>query len=236
MLKVRQLNAYYGHVQVLRDISFEVQAGEIFTLIGLNGAGKSTLLSAISGVHSQKTGEIWFEDQPVQRLGVQKIVNLGMTQVPEGRQIFYELTVRENLMLGAYRHKGKIDFKKELEHIYEIFPALASMENRIAGTLSGGEQQMVAIGRGLMAKPKLLLLDEPSLGLAPLIIKEIFGQFDKLRKSGVTIIMVEQNANIALKVADRAAVLVRGQITKIDSAASLLARSDLHDLYIGTAK
>lgn len=235
MLQVKQLSAYYGHVQALRNVSFDVKSGEIFTLIGPNGAGKSTLLSAIAGALSPREGEILFEGMPVHRQSVQRMVNQGITLVPEGRQVFYEMTVRENLMLGGFRHRRSINFAEELDKIYELFPALKPMDKRIAGTLSGGEQQMVAIGRGLMSNPKLLLLDEPSLGLAPLIIKEIFGQFDKLRNSGVTIIMVEQNAKVALKVADRGAVLVRGAIMKVDSARNLLESPDLQQLYVGSS-
>jgi branched-chain amino acid transport system ATP-binding protein len=235
MLEVNQLNVYYDHVQALRDVSFSVKKGEIFSLIGANGAGKSTLLSAIAGMLRPRSGEIIFHGKQVQHTGVRHMVNSGVTLVPEGRQIFYDMTVRENLMLGGYRNKGKIRFDEELEKIYELFPVLRKMEKRIAGTLSGGEQQMVAIGRGLMAKPELLLLDEPSLGLAPLIIKEIFEQFEKLRNSGVTIILVEQNAKAALKVSDRAAVLVRGSIVKIDTAEELMDNPNLHELYVGSA-
>ncbi|MCM3568096.1 ABC transporter ATP-binding protein [Neobacillus mesonae] len=235
MLEVKQLNVSYGHVKAIHDVSFHVKNGEIFSLIGANGAGKSTLLLAISGVLSPQGGEILYNNHPVQEKNVRYMVNQGVTLVPEGRQIFYDMKVKENLMLGAYRHKKKINILEELEKVYELFPVLKTMESRIAGTLSGGEQQMVAIGRGLMSNPTLLLLDEPSLGLAPLVIKEIFLQLEKLRKTGVTIILVEQNAKAALKISDRAAVLVRGKIEKIDLAENLFQNQNLHEMYVGTA-
>jgi branched-chain amino acid transport system ATP-binding protein len=235
MLEVKQLDVYYGHVHALKNVSFHVNSGEIFSLIGANGAGKSTLLSAISGLLKPRSGNMTLHARQIQQNSVRSMVNLGVTMVPEGRQIFYDMTVKENLLLGGYRHKNKINFNEELEKIYNLFPTLQRMEKRIAGTLSGGEQQMVAIGRGLMSKPELLLLDEPSLGLAPLVIKEIFEQFNKLRNSGVTIILVEQNAKAALKVSDRAAVLVRGRIAKIDTAEKLLNNPNLHELYVGSS-
>ena len=235
MLTVKNLNVYHGYIHAVKNISFEIKKGEIFSLIGANGAGKSSLLSAISGIKIPDSGEIYFEDTPIQNLGIRKMVNKGIVLVPEGREIFYEMTVKENLLLGAYRHKKKINILAELEKVYSLFPILKKMEKRIAGTLSGGEQQMVAIGRGLMAQPSLLLLDEPSLGLAPLIIKEIFEQLKTLKNSGVTIILVEQNAKAALNISDHAAVLVRGEIVAIEKAEKLLQDSHLHEMYVGAS-
>lgn len=235
MLTVKNLNVYHGYIHAVKNISFEIKKGEIFSLIGANGAGKSSLLSAISGIKIPDSGEIYFEDRPIQNLGIRKMVNKGIVLVPEGREIFYEMTVKENLLLGAYRHKKKINILAELEKVYSLFPILKKMEKRIAGTLSGGEQQMVAIGRGLMAQPSLLLLDEPSLGLAPLIIKEIFEQLKTLKNSGVTIILVEQNAKAALNISDHAAVLVRGEIVAIEKAEKLLQDSHLHEMYVGAS-
>lgn len=235
MLTVKNVNVYHGYIHAVKNISFEIKRGEIFSLIGANGAGKSSLLSAISGIKMPDSGEIYFDDKPIQNLGIRKMVNKGIVLVPEGREIFYEMTVRENLLLGAYRHKKKINIVEELERVYSLFPVLKKMEKRIAGTLSGGEQQMVAIGRGLMAKPSLLLLDEPSLGLAPLIIKEIFEQLKTLKNSGVTIILVEQNAKAALNISDHAAVLVRGEIVAIEKAEKLLQDSHLHEMYVGAS-
>ncbi|MFJ7728473.1 ABC transporter ATP-binding protein [Neobacillus sp. NPDC097160] len=235
MLTVKKLNVYHGYIHAVKNISFEIKRGEIFSLIGANGAGKSSLLSAISGIKIPDSGEIYFDDMPIQNLGIRKMVNKGIVLVPEGREIFYDMTVKENLLLGAYRHNKKINLVEELERVYSLFPGLKKMEKRIAGTLSGGEQQMVAIGRGLMAKPSLLLLDEPSLGLAPLIIKEIFEQLKTLKNSGVTIILVEQNAKAALNISDHAAVLVRGEIVAIEKAEKLLQDSHLHEMYVGTS-
>jgi branched-chain amino acid transport system ATP-binding protein len=235
MLIVKNLNVYHGYIHAVKNISFEIKRGEIFSLIGANGAGKSSLLSAISGIKIPDSGEIYFDNGQIQNLGIRKVVNKGIVLVPEGREIFYEMTVKENLLLGAYRHKKKINIIEELERVYTLFPVLKKMEKRIAGTLSGGEQQMVAIGRGLMAKPSLLLLDEPSLGLAPLIIKEIFEQLKTLKNSGVTTILVEQNAKAALNISDHAAVLVRGEIVALEKAEKLLQDSHLHEMYVGSS-
>jgi branched-chain amino acid transport system ATP-binding protein len=235
MLTVKNLNVYHGYIHAVKNISFEIKRGEIFSLIGANGGGKSSLLSAISGIKIPDSGEIYFDNMRIQNLGIRKMVNKGIVLVPEGREIFYDMTVKENLLLGAYRHYKNINLVEELERVYSLFPVLKKMEKRIAGTLSGGEQQMVAIGRGLMAKPSLLLLDEPSLGLAPLIIKEIFEQLKTLKNSGVTIILVEQNAKAALNISDHAAVLVRGEIVAIEKAEKLLQDSHLHEMYVGTS-
>lgn len=234
MLEIRDLHYSYGAIQALRGVSFDVKKGEIFSLIGSNGAGKSTLLSTIAGVHKPQQGEVLLNNQAIHGKGVRNIVNAGVILVPEGRQIFGDLKVKENLLLGAYRRGKKVNLEKELDQVYELFPKLKILENRTAGTLSGGEQQMVAIGRGLMAKPDILLLDEPSLGLAPLIIKEIFLQLETLKQTGVTIILVEQNAKAALKISNRAAVLVRGKIEIIEDAQVLLDSDNLSEMYVGS--
>lgn len=234
MLEIRDLHYSYGAIQALKGISFDVKKGEIFSLVGSNGAGKSTLLSNIAGVLKSQQGELLLNGQSMAGKGVRHMVNSGVILVPEGRQIFGDLKVKENLLLGAYRHGKKVNLEKELEQVYELFPKLKLLQDRTAGTLSGGEQQMVAIGRGLMAKPEILLLDEPSLGLAPLVIKEIFLQLENLKQTGVTVILVEQNAKAALKISDRAAVLVRGVIEVIEDAHVLLNSKKLTEMYVGS--
>lgn len=235
MLKIDDLFYSYGAIQAIKGTSFEVKKGEIFSLIGSNGAGKSTLLSCIAGVLKPQSGDIQLKGKSVANKGVRKMVNSGVILVPEGRQIFGDLKVKENLLLGAYRHDKNSNLEQELEQVYDLFPKLKDLKDRTAGTLSGGEQQMVAIGRGLMAKPEILLLDEPSLGLAPLIIKEIFLQLEKLKETGVTIILVEQNAKAALKISDRAAVLIRGEIEIIEDAQVLLNSKNLSEMYVGSS-
>ncbi|MBI4966184.1 MAG: ABC transporter ATP-binding protein [Desulfomonile tiedjei] len=216
MLKVQDLQAFYGGNQALKGISLEIQQGEIVCLIGANGAGKTTLLNCLSGVHPQRRGEVFFKGQEVAKASSQRLVRLGIVQVPENRQLFGPLTVEENLEMGAYLRAGqmkKATLIGEMDRIFALFPSLENRKKQLAGTLSGGEQQMVAIGRGLMADPSLLLLDEPSLGLAPLVVREIFRIIKELRNEGRTILLVEQNALAALKISQRAYVIENGRIS-----------------------
>ncbi|WP_457569090.1 ABC transporter ATP-binding protein [Desulfurobacterium sp.] len=234
MLEVRNINTFYGNIQALHNVSLKVNEGEIVTLIGANGAGKTTTLMSICGVVPPRSGEIIFNGEPIHGLPPHKIVAKGIVQVPEGRMIFPELTVMENLDMGAYLRKDKEGIKKDLEYIFELFPRLAERKNQLGGTLSGGEQQMLAISRALMARPKLLLLDEPSLGLAPLIIKQIFDIIVKINKEHkTTILLVEQNAHQALKIADRAYVMESGRITMEDKAENLLNNEKVKKAYLG---
>ena len=234
MLKIKNLVVNYGAVNALRGVSLEVRAGEVVTIIGGNGAGKSTLMKAISGLEPVASGEIEFESQNLTTVPAHRRVALGIAQSPEGRQVFSDQTVRDNLMLGAYLRETKDpDVHKDIESQFVTFPRLRERQNQLAGTLSGGEQQMLAISRALMARPKLLLLDEPSLGLAPLIVKEIFGVIRALKARGVTILLVEQLANQALKVADRAYVLKTGEITSSGSARDVLDDPAVREAYLG---
>ncbi|WP_456437025.1 ABC transporter ATP-binding protein [Desulfurobacterium sp.] len=234
MLEVRNINTFYGNIQALHNVSLKVDEGEIVTLIGANGAGKTTTLMSICGVVPPRSGEIIFNGEPIQGLPPHKIVAKGIVQVPEGRMIFPELTVMENLDMGAYLRKDKEGIKQDLEYIFELFPILAERKNQLGGTLSGGEQQMLAISRALMARPKLLLLDEPSLGLAPLIIKQIFDIIVKINKEHkTTILLVEQNAHQALKIADRAYVMESGRIAMEDKAENLLNNEQVKKAYLG---
>lgn len=234
MLKLNNVQTFYGNIQALKNVSIEVSKGEIITLIGANGAGKSTTLMSISGLTPPRHGEIIFEGKEIHRTAPDKIVNLGICQVPEGRRIFPYLTVSENLDMGAFLRTDKDEIKKDAEYIYELFPLLAERRNQPGGTLSGGEQQMLAISRALMARPRLLLLDEPSLGLAPIIIRQIFDIIKKInQENNTTIFLVEQNANLALKVAHRGYVMENGRITLTDSAANLLANDDVRKAYLG---
>jgi len=234
MLEIKNINTFYGNIQALHDVSMEVRQGEIITLIGANGAGKSTTLMSISNVASPRSGEILFEGRPIHSVSPNKIVSMGICQVPEGRLIFPLMTVMENLDMGAYLRSDKDGIKKDKEHVFDLFPILSERRNQAGGTLSGGEQQMLAISRALMARPRLLLLDEPSLGLAPLIIRQIFEIIKKINKeSNTTIFLVEQNANQALKVADRGYVMENGRITMADSAANLLADENVKKAYLG---
>jgi branched-chain amino acid transport system ATP-binding protein len=228
MLRVQNLEAYYGGHQALKGISLEIQHQEIVCLIGANGAGKTTLLNCLSGVHPQRRGAVFFKDREVTTVSSQGLVRLGIVQVPENRQLFGPLTVEENLEMGAYLRAGrmkKVDLLAEMDNVFRLFPALANRRRQRAGTLSGGEQQMVAIGRGLMADPSLLLLDEPSLGLAPLVVREIFRIIGELRNEGRTILLVEQNALAALKVSQRAYVIENGRISA-GGPADLLMKDD----------
>lgn len=234
MLKLKNVNTYYGNIQALRDVSLEINEGEIITLIGANGAGKTTTLMSISGIVPPKSGEITFMGKNIQDLSSENIVKMGLCQVPEGRHIFPHLTVTENLDMGAFLRKDKENIAKDLEYIFDLFPILNERKFQPGGTLSGGEQQMLAISRALMARPKLLLLDEPSLGLAPIIIRQIFDIIKKINKeSGTTVFLVEQNANLALKAADRGYVMENGRITLTDTGENLLKNEDVKNAYLG---
>lgn len=234
MLELRHVDSFYGSIQALRDVSMRVEQGEIITLIGANGAGKTTTLMSICGVVPPRSGEILFEGKPIHEMSTDHIVALGISQVPEGRLIFPSLTVTENLDMGAFLRRDRAGIKRDQEYIYELFPILSRRRRQFGGTLSGGEQQMLAISRALMARPRLLLLDEPSLGLAPLIIRQIFEIIEKINKeSNTTIFLVEQNANQALKVAHRGYVMENGRITMGDTAAHLLENEDVKKAYLG---
>ena len=233
MLKIDDINVYYGAIHALKGISLEVDEGEIVTLIGANGAGKSTTLRTISGLLKPKTGAIDFQGQDIAGVPAHEIVKRGISQVPEGRRIFAEMTVMENLDLGAFTRKDKDGIAADLRHVFELFPRLEERRDQVAGTLSGGEQQMLAMGRALMSRPKLLLLDEPSMGLAPLLIREIFNIIVNINKSGTTVLLVEQNANMALSIASRAYVLETGRITLSGPAAELAASEEGRKAYLG---
>ncbi|MFQ6000082.1 MAG: ABC transporter ATP-binding protein [Anaerolineae bacterium] len=236
MLRLEKVSTYYGSIQALREISLEVREGEIVAVIGSNGAGKTTLLNTISGVVPARSGEIFFERQPITNLSPDKIVRLGITQVPERRQVFSTMTVLDNLILGAYHRYGrdnKEEIEKDLEFVFEIFPRLKERLKQAAGTLSGGEQQMLALGRGWMAKPRLLLMDEPSLGLAPLLAKEIFRVSAELRAHGTTLLLVEQNARAALELADRCYVLETGTVVLEGCPEDLIADERVQRAYLG---
>lgn len=233
MLEVKDLAVYYGVIQAIKGISFEVNQGEIVTLIGANGAGKTTTMQSIMGLIPIREGTVTYEGKNITKMPSHKIVEMGMTQCPEGRRIFQELSVYDNLLMGAFALKDKKGIKDDIEKIYTRFPRLEERKNQIAGTLSGGEQQMLAIGRAMMGKPRMLLLDEPSLGLAPLIINEIFAMVDRIREMGTTILLVEQNARIALKHSDRAYVLETGSIVLSDRADQLLESDEVRKAYFG---
>ncbi len=234
MLKLKNINTYYGNIQALRNINIEVAKGEIITLIGANGAGKTTTLMTISGVVPPRSGEVLYEGQPIHKLSPDKIVKMGISQVPEGRLIFPDLTITENLDMGAFLRDDKSGIKEDMDLAFKLFPILYERRKQLGGNLSGGEQQMLAISRALMARPKLLLLDEPSLGLAPLIIRQIFEIVKKINKeSGTTVFLVEQNANLALKTAHRGYVMENGEITLSDTSENLLANEDVKKAYLG---
>ena len=234
MLEVRNIQTYYGNIQALKNVSLTINEGEIVTLIGANGAGKSTTLMSICGVTPPRHGEIVFRGQPIQNLSAEKIVSLGICQVPEGRHIFPQMSVLENLEMGAYMRNDKTAIKSDIDYVFERFPILEQRRQQAGGTLSGGEQQMLAISRALLARPSLLLLDEPSLGLAPLIIKQIFEIIKKINvESNTTVFLVEQNANQALKIAHRGYVMENGAITLEDKAESLLSNEDVKKAYLG---
>ena len=233
MLKIDNIDVYYGAIHALKGISLTENKGEIVTLIGANGAGKSTALRTISGLLKPKTGKISFEGQEITGVKAHEIVKLGISQVPEGRRIFTEMTVMENLDMGAFTRKDKDGIKEDLAQVFKRFPRLEERRDQLAGTLSGGEQQMLAMGRALMSRPNLLLLDEPSMGLAPLLIKEIFHIIEDINKTGTTVLLVEQNANMALSIANRAYVLETGRITLAGDAKKLAASEDVRKAYLG---
>ncbi len=236
MLKIRNLDAGYGGLTVLRRLSLHVKSGEIVTIIGANGAGKTTLLKTITGLLRAQAGEIVFDGRDIGRVPTERIVFSGCSLVPEGRQVFAAMPVRENLLLGAYvqfRRGKRHEVEPDLGRVYGLFPVLKQREQQLAGTLSGGEQQMLAIGRALMARPKLIMLDEPSMGLAPLMVKEIFNIIVRLRDEGNTVLLVEQNARSALKIANRGYVLETGRIILEGSAEELLANRDVQRAYLG---
>lgn len=233
MLELNDINVYYGAIHAIKGVSLRVEAGEIVTLIGANGAGKSTTLRTISGLLKPKTGTIKFLGKDIAGMPAHKIVREGISQVPEGRRIFAEMTVMENLELGAFIRNDKAEVEKDLKMVFGRFPRLEERKLQMAGTLSGGEQQMLAMGRALMSRPKLLLLDEPSMGLAPLLIREIFSIIVDINKAGTTVLLVEQNANMALSIANRAYVLETGRITISGDAKELAASEDIRKAYLG---
>ena len=233
MLEVNNLEVYYGVICALKGISFEVNEGEIVSLIGANGAGKTTMMQSIVGLIPKKNGTVSFMGKDITKTPCHKIVHLGMTQVPEGRRIFQELSVYENLMMGAYTTKDQQQFKTDLEAIYERFPRLSERRNQIAGTLSGGEQQMIAMSRAIMCHPKLLMLDEPSMGLSPLLVDQVFEIIKDINKEGTTILLVEQNAGKSLAISDRAYVMENGSIVLSGTGAELAASEKVRKAYLG---
>ena len=233
MLKIENLEVYYGVIQAIKNVSFEVNQGEVIALIGANGAGKTTILHTITGLVAAKSGNIEFEGTNLLKTPAHKIVSMGMAHVPEGRRIFQQLSVYENLKLGAYTRNDKDEFEESLHNVYKRFKRLEERKNQIAGTLSGGEQQMLAMGRALMSKPKIILMDEPSMGLSPLYVNEIFDIINEIRSSGTTVLLVEQNAKKALSIADRAYVLETGKIVLEGMASKLLNDESVKKAYLG---
>jgi len=233
LLEVKNLDVHYGVIQAIKGVSFEVNEGEIVTLIGANGAGKTTTMQSIMGLIHPSNGEIYYDGQKINGIPSHKIVKLGMTQVPEGRRIFSELTVYENLLMGAYTRTDKDGIEKDFKDIYTLFPRLEERKNQIAGTLSGGEQQMLAMGRAIMSKPKLLMLDEPSMGLSPLLVDQVFEIIKHFHENGTTILLVEQNANKSLAISDRAYVLENGKIVLTGTGKELLASEEIKKAYLG---
>ena len=232
MLEVKDLEVYYGMIQAIKGISFEVNKGEVIALIGANGAGKTTTLHTITGLLSPKKGSVIFEGKDITKIPAHKIVSMGMAHVPEGRRVFADLSVYENLKLGAYTRKDKENLNKDLENIYKRFPRLAERKNQSAGTLSGGEQQMLAMGRALMSKPSIILMDEPSMGLSPILVNEIFDIIRKINADGVTVLLVEQNAKKALSIANRAYVLETGKIVLSGDAKELMNDDSVKKAYL----
>jgi branched-chain amino acid transport system ATP-binding protein len=232
MLEIADLHVYYGNIHALKGITLHIFPGEIVTLIGANGAGKSTTLNTVSGLLRPRSGSITYEGADLTDIPAHKVVTLGLSQSPEGRKIFPRMTVRENLEMGAFSRSGQ-DLKQDFERVYELFPVLRERQAQRGGTLSGGEQQMLAMGRALMARPKLLMLDEPSMGLAPMLVEKIFDIIKEINAQGTTILLVEQNANVALEVSDRGYVLETGSIVLTDSAGALLENSQVREAYLG---
>ena len=233
MLKIENLHVSYGGIQALRGISLEVPDGKIVTLIGANGAGKSTTLRTITGLVKASSGSIQWNGEELLGKSIDKIIGLGLAMSPEGRRVFADMTVLENLRIGAYLRKDKGEIEKDVHWVYSLFPRLEERSWQLAGTLSGGEQQMLAVGRALMSRPKLMMLDEPSLGLAPLVVQDIFSIIREINKQGVTVLLIEQNANMALKIADLAYVLETGNITMSGTGAELLANEKVREAYLG---
>ncbi|MBQ2764343.1 MAG: ABC transporter ATP-binding protein [Firmicutes bacterium] len=236
MLEIRNLVVSYGGIEAVKDISIDVEEGQIITLIGANGAGKSTTLKSIAGIVKPKNASIKFMGEEIVGKTPDYIVSKGITLVPEGRRVFSNLTVAENLKIGAYLKKDKAQIKEDLEYVYSLFPRLKEREWQLAGTLSGGEQQMLAVGRALMSHPKLIMMDEPSLGLAPLIVRDIFEIIKTINKEGITVLLIEQNANMALKVADKGYVMETGVIKMEGTGAELLANEEIKEAYLGKQK
>jgi branched-chain amino acid transport system ATP-binding protein len=233
MLEIKDIEVYYGMIQAIKGISFEVNEGEVIALIGANGAGKTTILHTITGLLSPKKGSVLFEGKDITRIPAHKIVSLGMAHVPEGRRVFAELTVYENLKMGAYTRKDKGKIEQTLKMVYERFPRLKERKNQLAGTLSGGEQQMLAMGRALMSLPKIIVMDEPSMGLSPILVNQIFEIIEEVSKSGTTVLLVEQNAKKALSIADRAYVLETGRIVLEGDAKTLMNDDAIKKAYLG---
>lgn len=233
MLEVKNLEVYYGMIQAIKGVSFEVNQGEVIALIGANGAGKTTILHTVTGLLAPKKGSVLFEGKDITKIPAHKIVSLGMAHVPEGRRVFADLSVYENLKMGAYTRKDKEEIEKSLDRVYERFPRLKERKNQLAGTLSGGEQQMLAMGRALMSQPKIILMDEPSMGLSPILVNEIFDIIQEVSKSGTTVLLVEQNAKKALSIADRAYVLETGKIVLDGKAEALLNDDSIKKAYLG---
>lgn len=234
ILEIKDLSVNFGGIKAVNDITFYVEKGKIITLIGANGAGKSTILRSIAGTVKPKNGEIIFENENILGLSPDKIVSRGVTLVPEGRKVFPNLTVLENLKIGAYLRKDNLS--DDIEYIYSLFPRLKERHWQLAGTLSGGEQQMLAVGRALMARPKLIMMDEPSLGLAPLVVKDIFNIIKTINESGITVLLIEQNANMALKIADYGFVIETGSITLSGTGEELLSNESVKEAYLGKSK
>ena len=233
MLEIKDMEVYYGMIQAIKGISFEVNEGEVIALIGANGAGKTTTLHTITGLLSPKKGSVIFEGKDITKVPAHKIVSLGIAHVPEGRRVFAELTVYENLKMGAYTRKDKDEIEKTLEMVYKRFPRLEERKNQLAGTLSGGEQQMLAMGRALMSHPKIIVMDEPSMGLSPILVNEIFDIIQEVSKGGTTVLLVEQNAKKALSIADRAYVLETGRIVLEGDAKVLMNDDSIKKAYLG---
>lgn len=233
MLEIKDLEVYYGMIQAIKGVTFDVNEGEVIALIGANGAGKTTILHTITGLINAQKGSVWFEGKDITKVPAHKIVSMGMAHVPEGRRVFANLTVLQNLKMGAYTRKDKTEIEQTLDSIYKRFPRLMERQNQLAGTLSGGEQQMLAMGRALMSHPKIILMDEPSMGLSPIFVNEIFDIIKSVSASGTTVLLVEQNAKKALSIADRAYVLETGKIVLSGKASELLNNDSIKKAYLG---